>query len=64
MRWPPARGRSHGRKWNALHWQHYRDATCYAPERHGQPTGAGWANCMVFHGEKSRPGIQVQEVGP
>ena len=44
MRWPQARGRSHGRKWNALHWQHYRYATCYASERHGRPTGAGWAN--------------------
>ena len=44
MRWQPARERSHGRKWNVMHWQHYRYATCYASERHGRPTGAGWAN--------------------
>ena len=44
MRWQPARERSHGRKWNALHWQHCRYATCYASEKHGRPTGGGWAN--------------------
>ena len=44
MRWQPARERSHGRNWNALHWQHYRCATCYASEKHGRPTGADWAN--------------------
>ena len=36
--------RSRGRKWSALHWAHCRYATCYASERHGQPTAAGWVN--------------------
>ena len=44
VRWRPARESSRGRKWSALHWRHCRYATCYASERHGQPTAAGWDN--------------------
>ena len=63
MRWQPARERSHGRKWNALHWQHYHFATCYTSEKRGRPTGACWANWYSAEKRAAHAGIQVQDVG-